>query len=1081
MKKINFKMKTLLLLLAAFLSVNIANSNEGDGDKEAQAERLKDHHLGFNLGPIMAPEKEQEEDSVFSFFGSSLSLGTFSGGGYGSGVSNWFTDWKSTIFDDDDLLSFDKSTCSKTCDKKAWNCGWGPVTDDYLRRELKKCDFDYDFKLITTSPALGLDSVQCESGSVDDVEKSLESIKDLINYDCANLRPQGEGKFCECILTKSGDVKDHFYSPLTPQEVDSLNAMVELDTYQKEVAALEDSFSTVSSILSEAFLINDPEINELLKQQPHGQACTPGGFNQLEAFLKTPRKDLGGDSLCGDRGIATLDNVYKLNVKIRECGDDGCESDPDANDPRKEAQRSSRSNRRKGNAALRHFDKMVASLPGGGRFFGAVNHATAQDMQERANLSMEQVDALQTQTMQQITQACVSAAGVVAEGIDIAIDGVNDGLGAGVISPEVCPKEPAMNPPIEAKYVRDIAHLLKKYRNGSYKDINEFAEEIGDASYIKELKDSIHEDYNIIDLGVLKNHAYADSPIGKLVEMLDAIVEPGKDILSAGSEMKLANSVRSGLKSIQKGLVASAMEKCDQFIAQTVNMCRKLGPPDNQERPELSPKEYNDFGAETASRFANYPEYLGSVNGISKDGLARKFNQLRCSKIVDDPKLAEKAFSSDKEGIIGPQVENAMDIVTASELPANQVKELPKEVIVNPFKGPASLMADIYEQSDSEGLREMARGIRASKDMAFKRSVAEAQETLGGGTASSNSAIFTDTDTTVQSISDMTKNTLGPATNQMSAASAAQSQFANTALANTVKELNRKQSLEEEKRQVERDQKEADDRLDVIASRLADLMESREKNKNDIKEKAEELTPEEQESDPDYQAMLIEKLKLEREIANLNREKLEKSSEKKQFEKRLAEIESAKSSEEGASTGAAGTISTDVAVAKAKAAKSGGGTKSGGKAGRSIASAGGGVSSAGGGGGSGGSSISGDSFFESAPYVITLTQDQVSAIKQNFQLLEKTDRWVAGGKPPVIREGNIFYELEVKDGKIVVDSQGKPVKKKALNGFNVADLRSPASEKPGEKVKGTDQSDIETSRARRRAAVIKLNAILDGK
>ncbi|MBK27077.1 MAG: hypothetical protein CME70_23940 [Halobacteriovorax sp.] len=976
------------------------------------------------------------------------------GGGFSLGTYKLF-DWNKSVFSTDDLLSLSSSSCIRPCDKDAWNCGWGPITDEEYQKRLKSCGVDPSFKPVKLVSDSSKNTLRCEFGQgIEPFELSYKSIKDLIDYDCDAKRELGDGAYCYCVLRKSGDPKNKNYTPLTPSDVATLESLTKLDNYQREVMKLEQDFASTAAILSEAFHSPDDDLKKLFESDEKNQVCLPGSFTQLEAFLKDAPGDEG--SACGKRGLASLDNIFKLNVAQKKCAES---SDSDCVDK-----------------AIKEQEK--------GSMFSAINQKTAEEYAKRNNLTPEEIKARENFNPVQYDKNCEVRKTVAAHIQSAMVGGLHQAKGMalqyaeengvemvdGQVDLSTCPPDGTSMPPQMLNYISAVAKTISDYRR-SGKSPDKFVEDManrpGGEYALNELKRKIADNNYIIAVGVLRHHSETKSPMSKLLQMMDAVIPNEEDLVKSGYEAKLSEIVRVGFKKIEVDVLKSAIKGCHEFIKKTENMCIKLA---KGAKEEVSPEQFSQLNPKSAARFAKLSENLGSLEGISEAALSRKLSQLRCANIVGDDELKYLAIQKPKAGD-KPEVSNLpMDGVIAYNEPDTSAKD-PSKVSSNPWAYSVSDRSRVFSKSDRAGIRGVAKAITATRKNTFKGPLAEAQSKLGSkNTDSGNTGVFKDSNAAVKNIANMSQKSLRAATTPVRAdTNQAPSSFTQNFAG--VSESKAK----EEKAKIEREKKEADDRLDVIAARLADLMESREANKKSIKEKDKQLTDEEKATDPDYQSMLIEKLNLEREIAALNREKVEKATAKKEFEERLAEIESASEAEE---KGSAQKEASKVAKAKSTPSKTTGGSTGGSsKTGRSIASVGSGSVGSGGGGGSGGGADNSNSFFEAAPYVITLTQDQVTAIKQNFQLLEKPERWVAGGKPPVIREGNIFYELEVRDGKIVVDALGNPVKKKALNGFNVEGLRKPASGKVADLPKEVDKEEVKRRRA---ARVRNLNAILDG-
>ncbi len=996
-------------------------------------------HFGLNFGGLAGgTEKYSWDMTSDSDYGSGLSLGTYK-----------LFDWQKSVFSTEDLFSLTASECKKPCDKEAWNCGWGPVTDEYYQNELKKCGVDPNFKPVKLVSDTEKNTLRCEFGQgIEPFELSYKSIKDLIDYDCDSKKSLGDGAYCYCVLRKSGDPKNKKYTPLTPSDVATLESITKLDGYQRDVMEIEDKFASTAAILAEAFHSQDEDLKKLFNSDDKNQVCLPGSFTQLEAFLKDSPGTEGG--VCGERGLGSLDNIFKLNVAQKKCAGS---SDPTCVD-----------------RAIKEQEK--------GTLFSAINKKTAEDYAKRNNLTPDEIKAREHYNPKQFSENCevrkdvaqnllraITAGGVGQK--DEALR-MAEQVGVLVVDDKVdlstCEVTSVNSPDMGMSYVMAVAVNIKKYRN-SGKSPDDFVAQMTSTTSgeynLKELHKKISDNNYIIAEGVLKNHANTNSNMAKLIEMLDAVIPKQKDLVRSGFEAKLSEVVRVGFKKIEFDVLNSAIKSCHEFIKKTENMCVDLA---KGAKEKVTPEQFSKLNPNSAARFAKQSGRLGSLDGIAEPALSRKLSQLRCANIVGDDELKHLAIQKPKAGD-SVEVENLpMDRVIAYDKPDTSAKD-PSKINSNPWAYSVSDRSRVFSKSDKVGIRGVAKAITATRKNTFKAPLAAAQAKLGAKNAgSSNTGVFKDTNSTVKNIANMSQKSLRGATPLAVNDSPSKTNFVPNF--SNLSESKKK----EEKSKIERQKKEADERLDVIAARLADLMESREANKSSLKEKDKKLTDEEKAIDPDYQSMLIEKLNLEREIAALEREKTEKATKKKEFEERLADIESASEAEEKQ---AAQQSQNNVGVAKGTPKKPTG--SAGGSAKKSnggFASAGGGgtVGSGGGGGGTGGGFDNGsNNFFEAAPYVIRLTQDQVTAIKQNFQLLEKPDRWVAGGKPPVIREGNIFYELEVRDGKIVVDALGNPVKKKALNGFNVEGLRKPASGSISDLPKEVDKAEV----LRRRAASVR--------
>lgn len=1023
-----------------------------------------DPHLGLNLG---SPNRlsgygllsgNSEYGSGFSLTSSSFGISSF----------DPFNLWSDSLFNDDDLLTFGQSDCRSTCDSKSWNCGWGPVSDTYLRTQLNRCGFNYDRnrKIEPASNTAGV-QIQCEiGGQVKTSETSLDSIKDLIGYDCSNMGELGDEFYCLCVLNKSGNPNDLYYSPLTKAEVDTIESLMTLNDYQVDVKALSTSFESISEILGDALATNNKEIKDMIAADPEAKVCTPGGMVQLEEFLTAEREDLGDGqkgSVCGARGYQSLSNLHNLN-KAEERAQAREELEAFGGPTSSAGVAAAAAN--SGPNEIR-----IASLHEEGvGMLEDINHAQAQRIGVEYNLNDQDISHFQKgiDMAELMTAACDKS-----QRMQAAISQAGAAI-MGTTARHFC-REGIDGVSVTYSLSQQLVNIMRDYRTRGKNDPASFVAEIRSKrpEMLDKLKEGISEKYKVIDKGIFKHHAYQMSPMEKMIETLDAVIPPGTDIFNSGKEGELVGAVEKGLTNLQKEVVSEAMGRCKQFVESTVNICQELdkkGTADAEDR-ELEVDDYKDFELDRAFSYAKIPDLLGPLKGNKGGPLYRKFSQLRCARIIGDEKLAAQAFAKGEEedGLIGPVQPSGLDGIIAYNEKSSSV-DVKGSSDYNPWAASSEVRDRVFRDSKREGIRQVAASLRSQAESTFGGSSNKiAGISTDEGDLKKGNLEFSDTQTTMGKIADMTAQTLGGNANTVQD----DNQILPTNYDTEIRNMNSSERTRE-KDIAQREQDAAEERLEVIAQRLADLVEKQNTNTQSREDKESTKSDEELAQDPDYQKMLIEKLELEREIAALERQKLENVQKKKAAAAKIAEVEKAETEETSFGTGA-GAGSGDSSVAATNTNKSKG---SGSSSKRSPASVGSGSFSGGGGGGSS-SSVAGssesDSFFNNAPYVITLTQDQVTAIKENFQVVENPSSWVPGGKPPVIREGNIFYELQVKDGKIVVDALGRPLKKKALNGFNVDGLRQPASE-IADLPKEVDKDDV----ARRRAARVReLNALLD--
>lgn len=891
--------------------------------------------------------------------------------------------------------------CPGPCRSDYYNCGWGPITNEKFQATLKACnvkDYESYNQPVFYSSTADKITLRCAiDGVTAPVETSLDSLSDLLKYDCENMKKLGDGPYCHCVLNKSGQKENDYYTPLTSSDVTAIEQMMQLDYYQKQIRALQNSFSRVSNVLSAAIL-KSPKLKEAIEKDPRAKSCLPGSYNQVEAFLTA--EDSDGKSTCGD-GIKAMNRVAQINRAEELCsGEDKSKCPKEFLDI-------------DGNldfdAVLRHtteFQETAHSATSAIRgaasrvsFFGGVEERAIDDLEEYAGEDIAQRVRATGQNVLQLRGKCT---------------GKSEQRSAEENA--LCSDASASLPERPYSYATDIAMLMKDYRAGKYKSADEFIKSMGPKGQenLSQVFKDVGESFQIIKLGVLDNPVDGESsPEAMLIKLLDDVLTKADTVSGTEGDVSFANKVKNSLGTIEGDLVNSAKQSCFNFVEKTRNMCREL---DEGLNKKLSIGDYKKFKPEDALKFANSAK-MGSLSESTPVGLNRKLNQLRCSRIVADKDIAKKAFSTKSEAVADTGAQGGVMDALRRDLEPSSSEEVPSVDDSSPFTASPERVASAARSSENAGLNEMARDLQA---------VAAARGTSSEAAKLEGLAQFDDGATSMQAISNMANDTLGKteAVGKSSGSTAAASNFSKT-----ISNYNEKQ-LSAEADKVNKEKAATDSRLDEITARLADLMESRKQNSSALEEKGKNLSDEEKESDSSYKQLEMQKIALQKEIESLSDEKKSKLVAKEKFQQQLAEIESAK-----AAKGVAGKVANNAGLGAGKVGKdskkSTGAAKGGPSGGRRSS---GFVSSAGGAGGGGGGPTTDSSAagFEASPYVITLGQDELSAAKQTYQVVESLNKWVPGGKPPALRIGNILYEVEVKDGKIVYEN-GKPKMLRSLN------------------------------------------------
>ncbi len=967
--------------------------------------------------------------------------------------------YKYNFFKDKQQSSlFQFSDCTKTCDKNQPNCGWGPLSEKALKSRLYSCGMSMGD--LTLEPVIigknGL--VSCQSLAIENPSE-LNSLAQLIGYDCNIQRKDDENdaSFCGCILKKAANPKEKLFSPLTDKEKSRIAALTQLDDFQRKTAEIQSSLFQVSKILGAAS--RDADTKHLFAGEGNESlACVPGSFDAIGMRFNTKQTD--DKTLCGEQGAHRLNEFSRRAVL--DCADSKkCSSQWRGLDHLK-----ARLQKRKSHKKFNFFRFVQRQ--------SLANHygnSTKASNNKSASAS-EAVDESEGLSVDVITEARL-----------LCDNGPQNEEEERRYLEECNQDVDDQGPKAALANLADVVSLVDAYRSGNYKSIEEFAAEIEsdpqNAEQVAKVVKGMDEAHRVLKAGVFDTHSNQKTPFAKILSFVDDTIPEHIELNSedASSLNEASGDLGEGFKTSKIQIAKQAIETCKSTLAELRVTCKEMdAKPEDMAKKPISLLDMTNFSPKgAAKRLQSQGKILGNdIHPISVDGLRRKFELYRCGNLMRDPNLSSLAFNSDSklDGSVFREVFGVVSDPDLKEGLASNVDVSKQRHAIDPYAKDEKGNGFQHFLSNS-GVTEMekfGKAIgKANKKNSFTGNLKSVSDSTLGNTAALAAADTTgptaDSLSTLNNIADMAKNSLQTGDNTSSGDSASFNSEAN--YAKNLSGFN-KDKLESEEAKVAQDKKAADERLDVIASRLADLMAS--KKRNDEARSLKEKTSDKDSlsSDPKYQEMLIEKLKLEKEIASLGIEKKRKLKAKKEFEQKLTAIETEKDYK--AKQAQKTATASKAAPSKTKASTKGGSGSSG--ASRKIASVGGGGSSSASGGGSGVGFSSDANSAGSAPYVITLTQDQVTAIKQKFQVVENPNKWVSGGKPPVIREGNIFYELEVADGKIVV-----PFRKKPLNGFNVAGLRVPASDIEPLPMK-IDKKDVK----RRRAARVKeLNAILDSK
>lgn len=948
---------------------------------------------------------------------------------------------------------FEASECKKSCNVKLTNCGWGPLTETALKSRLKECGMT--LADLTLEPEIQTEQglVSCHSLSVEDPAE-LASLAQLIDYDCNIQRKDGEndGNFCGCILDKAANPKEKLFSPLSKEERSKIAAMTQLDQFQKKTAEIQSGLFQVSKILAAA--VHDSDTQDLFKGEGNeAKACLPGSFEAIGTKFNTPNPD-DNKLICGEQGNHRLNEVFKRTV-IDCAGNSKCSKEwPNM---RRAANRIQKGNQEREISIFRFLQHQSVrqyenDYQGGSRADGS---GAASD---------EAVDQVRTDIIQRNEFLCQNTPNENTPAEEVRRYNANC----------IDDKESFAMPAANLNYLESIISYIDEYRsNDDYKNnidgyVASLEKDPAHSAVIANIKLEMLNEYKVLKVGVFENHSDHDTTFAKILALVNDSIPEGVNLNSSdsGSLMKAAADLDNGFKDVKIKVAKDAMKACKSYLVSLAVTCREMDQkPEDMIKNGPSPYELTNFSpAGAAVRYLENKKALGSMYPTSEEGLRRKFELYRCGNLMRDSSLSSKAF--DSEGIDVDVFNSVFASITDPKLEtgtASDVDVAKDESKVNIYMEDDAGFSRTLSRSGDSDLEELGKAIsRAKRATTFSRDLKSVSDNRLGGAQGGESLAQNDQDSTLSNIADMAKKTLS-ANGGDSSSSNMGSFKSESDYASSLSGFN-KEKLKDEEEKLAKEKKADDDRLDVIASRLADLMANKKKNNDDRAKKESSSDKKTLAQDSKYQEMLIEKLKLEKEIASLGVEK-RKLKAKKVLDEKLTAMENEK---EFRATKAQSVAASNqkAAASKTKSAAKGGSGTSG--ASRKIASAGGSSGSAAGSGV--GSSTPSATSTDYAPYVITLTQDQVTAIKQKFQVVENANKWVAGGKPPVIREGNIFYELAVEDGKIIV-----PFKKKPLNGFNVAGLRVPASDKEPLPMK-VDKKDVER---RRTNTVIELNAILD--
>ncbi|MFT6070374.1 MAG: hypothetical protein ACJAT2_000826 [Bacteriovoracaceae bacterium] len=1019
----------------------------------------------FSLGSALGPVKSASDDTHFT-----LSLDPNVGTVY-QPTGNAFLDQYNSYQNRDKAFRFSKdyespysfnfftdtyqsslfqfSDCKKTCDKNLPNCGWGPLTEKALKTRLAQCGMTIGD--LTLEPVLyDKDGrISCHSLTIENPTE-LESLAQLIGYDCNIQRREGDNdaSFCGCILKKAANPKEKLFSPLTAKEKSRIAALTQFDEFQRKTAEIQSSLFQVSKILGAAS--KDPDTKHLFEGDASDSlACLPGSFDAIGKRFNMKQKD--GKFTCGQQGTHRLNAFTKRT--ILDCADDpSC------------AKNWQRMNRIKARILKGELHKPISFF----RFIqkqsifdnaGSFSQS-AQDLHE-SNHAAPVLDVI---TMNKL----------------LCENGPSNEEEKELYNANCNEEVDEQGPKIALANLADVVTFLDIYRNGDYKSIAEFAAFVesdkSNSPRIARVVDGMNDAHRVLKLGVFDTHSNQKTAFAKILSFADNVIPEEIDLNSADAANlnEVSGELGKGFKTSKEQVAKQAMDTCRTTLEELALTCAEMdAKPEDMIKNKPSVFEMTNFSPSgAAERLQSQGDLLGGdIHPITTEALRRKFELYRCGNLMRDPELNQLAFDGETnlDASVFKEVFASVSDPSLKEGLASKVDVTKDRTALDPYaktkEGKGGIQQFLRDSDDSDFVK-LGKAIgNAGKKHSFTGSLKSVSDNALGNSAAESTGPTADSVSTLNNIADMAKNSLQAAAGGGSGDMPSFNSEAN--YANSLSGFN-KEKLESEESKVAQEKKAADERLDVIASRLADLMASKKKNDEARSKKVASTDKETLSSDPKYQEMLIEKLKLEKEIASLGIEKKRKLKAKQEFEQKLSAIESEKAFKaKQAQKVAAAKASSPV---KAKASTKGSSTGS--SASRKIASVGSGGSSSASGGGSGVGFSSEANSAGSAPYVITLTQDQVTAIKQKFQVVENPNKWVAGGKPPVIREGNIFYELEVADGKIVV-----PFRKKPLNGFNVAGLRVPASDKEPLPMK-IDKKDVK----RRRAARVKeLNAILDSK
>ena len=973
----------------------------------------------------------------------------------------------SMFTNDLDKILFGESECKTTCDEKMPFCGWvGVSTEAELDARLAKCNMTRSELPLQAKTRDDNVAGGCTTGLVLKSSGSdLDSIAQIIGYDCNALR-EGESddaKFCGCVLKKANNPRERLFTPLSTTEKSLIAAMTHFDDFHKKTAQIQRGLFEASRVLTDAFY--HPTLHKLFEGENNpAKACLPGSFKAIGYnFLQAKQDD--GKLNCGEQGTHRLNQFLKKSVETCDSAT-GCSS------------------------AWPNFAASNEKL----------SSATAESPYTVFDFVQDQSIAYHEQTYQppkEVTEGMhagedmlMSISGFCNRVANNAVEYAQTAA-QGAAARAQCDSEPQQTVPLNRSYLESLVSKISEYRAnkdqfpGGIDQYVAFQMENGAADELGRIEREISNKYPILKHGVFKNHAYAASPFGKMLQMVNESIPEDLDLNSNTKNLRaVADALEGDMDNIQEKIVREAMAGCSNSLRMMATSCKKMDKP-NSDLGDLSYDEMSHFSpADAVKRFHGDKGKLGSIHPIHPENLKRKFELYRCGNMMADSNLNAMAF----QGV--PGIKPIMDPKIFAGVFA-EVDDASKEAGTASSVGGEGSESEgnlnIYAKSDKDraamlassgdsDLVELGKVLTSGRGSGsrFSQSVSEltgvSNDTLVAADPefSASGVEYSDTSSTMKDIAGMAGDAFSGNDTQSSSSDI---NMGNSTYAKSLSNYNEKK-LADEKIAVEKEKAGADSRLDVIAERLAGLIKKQEANKANTKKKEDELkTDEERKQDPAYQSMLIEKLRLEKEIASLGVEKRKKLAIQKEADEKLQAIEAAKEEKKAiASAGANGPAATGT-PAKKLVKKGGGGSN---KISKNRAGGGGNFTS-GGGGGSSFSGSSPQSSAEGAPYVITLSEDQRVAIEQNFQVVKKPSSWVAGVKPPVIRDGNIYYELAVKDGKIMVDELGNPIKKKALNGFQIIGLRQPASTME-ELPKEVDKKEV----VRRRAVTVEeLNALLN--